>query len=39
MNAVIDALDRGYGIRAIDMPATPHKIWAAIQAATQVAAE
>jgi carbon-monoxide dehydrogenase large subunit len=39
MNAVIDALDRGYGIRAIDMPATPHRIWAAIQAATQVAAE
>ena len=33
MNAVIDALDRGYGIRHIDMPATPVKGWAAIQAA------
>jgi carbon-monoxide dehydrogenase large subunit len=33
MNAVIDALDRAYGIRAIDMPATPAKIWTAIQAA------
>lgn len=33
INAVIDALDRGYGIRHIDMPATPRKIWAAIAAA------
>ncbi len=32
INAVIDALDRAYGIRAIDMPATPLKIWTAIQA-------
>ena len=39
MNAVIDALDRAYGIRAIDMPATPQKVWTAIQAAKQVAAE
>ena len=39
MNAVIDALDRAYGIRAIDMPATPLKVWTAIQAARQVAAE
>ncbi|HXD46989.1 MAG TPA: xanthine dehydrogenase family protein molybdopterin-binding subunit [Pseudolabrys sp.] len=39
INAVIDALDRAYGIRAIDMPATPQKVWAAIQAARQVAAE
>jgi carbon-monoxide dehydrogenase large subunit len=30
MNAIIDALDRAYGIRAIDMPATPQKVWAAI---------
>jgi carbon-monoxide dehydrogenase large subunit len=30
INAVIDALDRAYGIRAIDMPATPAKIWTAI---------
>ncbi len=33
INAVIDALSRGYGVRHIDMPATPHKVWAAIQAA------
>jgi carbon-monoxide dehydrogenase large subunit len=33
MNAVIDALNRGYGITAIDMPATPEKVWSAIQAA------
>jgi carbon-monoxide dehydrogenase large subunit len=39
MNAVIDALDRAYGIRAIDMPATPLKIWTAIQGANRVAAE
>jgi carbon-monoxide dehydrogenase large subunit len=39
MNAVIDALDRAFGIRAIDMPATPLKVWTAIQAARQVAAE
>jgi len=39
MNAVIDALDRAYGIRGIDMPATPLKIWTAIQGASQIAAE
>jgi carbon-monoxide dehydrogenase large subunit len=33
MNAVIDALNRGYGITTIDMPATPEKVWSAIQAA------
>jgi carbon-monoxide dehydrogenase large subunit len=33
MNAVIDALYRGYGIRSLDMPATPGKVWEAIQAA------
>jgi carbon-monoxide dehydrogenase large subunit len=27
---VIDALWRAYGIRQIDMPATPEKIWRAI---------
>jgi carbon-monoxide dehydrogenase large subunit len=32
VNAVIDALDRAYGIRAIDMPATPQKVWSAIHA-------
>ena len=26
MNAVVDALDRGHGVRDIDMPATPHAI-------------
>lgn len=31
INAVIDALDRGYGIERIDMPATPERIWRAIQ--------
>jgi aerobic carbon-monoxide dehydrogenase large subunit len=33
VNAVIDALDRAHGIRHIDMPATPQKVWAAIAAA------
>jgi carbon-monoxide dehydrogenase large subunit len=32
MNAVVDAL-ADYGIRHIDMPATPHRIWTAIQKA------
>jgi carbon-monoxide dehydrogenase large subunit len=32
MNAVVDALG-AYGIRHIDMPATPHRVWQAIQAA------
>jgi carbon-monoxide dehydrogenase large subunit len=32
MNAVVDALS-DYGIRHIDMPATPHRVWEAIQAA------
>ena len=38
VNAVIDALDRGYGIRHIDMPATPQKVWAAIAQARSRAA-
>ncbi len=33
MNAVVDALYRGYGIKTLDMPALPLKIWQAIQAA------
>jgi carbon-monoxide dehydrogenase large subunit len=33
MNAVIDALHRGYGIKSLDMPATPGKVWEAIEAA------
>jgi carbon-monoxide dehydrogenase large subunit len=37
MNAVIDALDRGHGIRHIDMPATPAKVWAAIEKARKTA--
>ncbi|WP_158926151.1 xanthine dehydrogenase family protein molybdopterin-binding subunit [Acidisphaera sp. S103] len=32
MNAVVDALSE-FGITHIDMPATPHRIWQAIQAA------
>ena len=33
MNAVVDALDRGFGIRHINAPATPSRIAAAIAAA------
>ncbi len=35
MNAVVDALAE-FGITHIDMPATPHRIWQAIQAARTV---
>jgi carbon-monoxide dehydrogenase large subunit len=35
MNAVVDAL-RPYGIRHMDMPATPSRIWEAIQQAMRV---
>ena len=38
MNAVVDALDRAYGIRDIDMPATPDKVFAAIRASSVKAA-
>jgi len=31
MNAIVDALDRGFGIKQLDMPATPEKVWRAIQ--------
>jgi carbon-monoxide dehydrogenase large subunit len=34
MNAVVDALSE-YGIRHIDMPATPFKVWQAIRAARE----
>jgi carbon-monoxide dehydrogenase large subunit len=34
MNAVVDALSE-FGIKHIDMPATPYRIWQAIQAAQQ----
>jgi carbon-monoxide dehydrogenase large subunit len=33
MNAIVDALFRTYGIRHIDMPATPQKVWQAIEKA------
>lgn len=33
INAVVDALDRAFGVRHIDMPATPHRVRAAIKAA------
>lgn len=36
MNAVVDALS-AFGITHIDMPATPHRIWQAIQAARETA--
>ena len=32
MNAIMDAL-KDYGIAHLDMPATPDRIWSAIQAA------
>ncbi len=32
MNAIVDALDRGLGIKQLDMPATSEKVWRAIQA-------
>ncbi len=38
MNAVVDALDRAYGMRDIDMPATPDRVFAAIRAAQAKAA-
>jgi carbon-monoxide dehydrogenase large subunit len=31
MNGIMDALNRGYGIAWVDMPATPEKIWTMIQ--------
>ena len=33
LNAVTDALYRAYGVRHIEMPATPARIWSTIQAA------
>jgi carbon-monoxide dehydrogenase large subunit len=33
MNAIVDALWRSHRIRHIDMPATPHRIWQAIDGA------
>jgi carbon-monoxide dehydrogenase large subunit len=34
INAVVDALHRKAGIRHIDMPATPHRVWQALNGAT-----
>jgi aerobic carbon-monoxide dehydrogenase large subunit len=31
MNAVVDALWRAYGIRHVEMPATPNRVWQTIQ--------
>lgn len=38
INAVVDALDRAYGIRTIDMPATPDRVFSAIRSAGAKAA-
>jgi carbon-monoxide dehydrogenase large subunit len=35
LNAVTDALYRAYGIRHIDMPTTPLRVWTAIQEAAK----
>jgi carbon-monoxide dehydrogenase large subunit len=32
MNAIVDAL-KDYGVTHIDMPASPHRVWRAIQEA------
>jgi carbon-monoxide dehydrogenase large subunit len=37
MNAVLDALWRSHRIRHLDMPATPERVWRAIQAAQRTA--
>ncbi len=38
MNAVVDALS-DYGIRHIDMPATPHRVWQALRSANNEKAQ
>jgi carbon-monoxide dehydrogenase large subunit len=38
INAVVDAL-RDYGVRHIEMPATPQKIWNIINGGRRMAAE
>jgi carbon-monoxide dehydrogenase large subunit len=30
MNALVDALDRARGVRHIEMPATPERVWEAL---------
>jgi carbon-monoxide dehydrogenase large subunit len=37
MNAVVDALDRAYGVRDMDMPATPDRVFRAIPAVARAA--
>ena len=36
INAIIDALS-GYGVRHLDMPATPQRVWSAIREARPAA--
>jgi carbon-monoxide dehydrogenase large subunit len=36
MNAIVDALWRAYGIRHVDMPATPERVWQAIEEGRRV---
>ena len=31
MNAIVDALWRPYSVKHLDMPATPERVWAAIE--------
>jgi carbon-monoxide dehydrogenase large subunit len=38
MNSIVEALRSEYGITHIDMPATPHRVWEAIQAAKKAKA-
>ena len=37
INAIVDALHRKAGVRHIDMPATPHRVWEALHAARAAA--
>jgi carbon-monoxide dehydrogenase large subunit len=38
MNAIVDALDRAYGVRDIDMPATPQRVFEIVAKAKLAAA-
>jgi xanthine dehydrogenase molybdopterin-binding subunit B len=31
MNALVDALDRARGVRHIEMPATPERVWGSLE--------
>jgi hypothetical protein len=33
MNAVLEVLNREFGVKQFDMPATPERVWRAIQQA------